>query len=178
VSSEADVDGQANPTGALAPPAPRSGFGRLYGARPWHLLALLACFALTAYTVSRLLDDLPALVRIAVWFVGAAIVWDLVLGPLYALADRGLRPLRSVAVRGVSPRNYVRVPALVSSLLLLVWAPVILQRSEQVFRLKAGLGQNVYLDRWAAVTTGLFALSALAFAVAVLRRGRAGAAGA
>ncbi len=170
MSGEPDTTDYANPTGAEAPPDPRSRFGRLYGARPWHLLVLLACFAVTAYAVTRLLGDLPALLRIALWFVGAAVVWDLVLGPLYALADRGLSPLGRVAVRGVGLRNHVRVPALVASLLLVVWAPLIFQRSEGVYRVKAGLVQDPYLERWAGVTVALFALSALWFAVAVLRR--------
>ena len=170
MSSEPDVTDYPNPTGQQAPPGPTKGFGALYGARPWHLLALLVCFVVSAYAVSRVFGDRTALVRIAIWFIGAAVVWDLVLGPLYALADRGLAPLRKVAVRGVGLRNYVRVPALISSLLLLVWAPIIFQRSEQIFRLKAGLGQDVFLERWAGVTAALFVLSALAFAVAVLRR--------
>ncbi len=172
MSDRPDVTDYPNPTGAQAPPEPQSGFGRLYGARPWHLLALLASFALTAYAVSRVFGDRTALARIAIWFVGAAVVWDLVLGPLYALADRGLRPLQHVAVRGVALRNYVRVPALVASLLLIVWAPLIFQRTEQIYRLKSGLLQDPYLDRWAAVTVTLFALSGLAYAVAVLRRGK------
>ena len=170
MSDEPDVTDYPNPTGTQAPPGPQSRFGALYGAQPWHLLALLACFVVSAYAVSRVFGDRTALVRIAIWFVGAAVVWDLVLGPLYALADRGLRPLRRVAVRGVAVRNYVRVPALVSSLLLLVWTPLIFQRSEQIYRLKAGLVQDPYLERWAAVTAVLFALSAVAYAVAVLRR--------
>ena len=64
---------------------------RLYGAGPGHLLALLGCFAVSGYAATRLLDELPVLLRIGVWFLGAALAWDLVLGPLLALADRGLR---------------------------------------------------------------------------------------
>jgi hypothetical protein len=167
----------ASPT-ALPPasettPGLRGRFARLYGAKPWHLMVLLACFALTGYAVSRLLDDLPTLIRIAIWFVGAAVVWDLLVGPAFALADRLLRPaLRAVRPRGVPALNYVRVPALVSALLLIVWAPLILQRSEFVFRLKAGLLQDPYLERWLAVTGALFALSAVAYAVALLRARR------
>ena len=144
-------------------------FRRLYGAAPWNLLALLACFALTGYAVSRLLDDLPVLVRIAIWFVGCAVVWDLLLGPALALVDRGL----SGVLRGPAV-NYVRVPAIVSGLLLLVWAPLILQRSEQIFRLKAGLTQDPYLERWLAVTAVLFALSAVTFGLSRLRARRRG----
>jgi len=144
-----------------------SGFVRRYGARPWHLVALLACFALTGYTVSRLLGELPVLVRIAVWFVGAAVVWDLVLGPALALADRLLRRLLPGTGRpGSAVLNYVRAPALVSVLLLVVWAPLILQRSERLYGLKAGLSQDPYLERWLAVSAGLFALSAAAYGLA------------
>jgi hypothetical protein len=145
---------------------PGGPFRRLYGASPWHLVALLGCFALTAYSVSRLLGELPVLLRIAIWFVGAALVWDLVLGPALALADRLLRPLARLRVPAL---NHVRVPALVSLLLLVVWLPVILQRSEGVFRVKAGLTQDPYLGRWLAITAVLFAASGLLYAVAVLR---------
>lgn len=151
----------------------RRRFVQLYGAKPWHLLALLASLVVTGYTVNVLLADTSALVRIVIWFVGAAVVWDFVLGPALALGDRGLRPvLRRARVRGVSPLNYVRFPALLSLLLLLVWTPLIFQRSEQIYRSKAGLLQDAYLERWLAVTGVLFLLSGLAFAVAVRRVGR------
>ncbi len=52
-----------------------------YGARPAHLLVLLACFAVAAYAGSLLLGD-PALLTMLVWFVGAALAHDLVLFPL------------------------------------------------------------------------------------------------
>ncbi len=140
---------------------------RLYGAAPWHLVALLGCFAVTAYVLSRLWEN-PTLLRIVLWFVGAAVVWDLVLGPLIALADRFLRPLRS-RPRRLGLLNHVRVPALLSGLLFVVWAPVILQRSEFTFRLKAGLDQDPYLDRWLAITAGLFVLSAGVYAIRLVR---------
>lgn len=145
------------------------GFARRYGAPPWHLVALLLCFALTAYTVLRLEDD-PALLQIALWFLGVAVAWDLLLGPLLALADRAA--VRLPAPRGVPLVNHVRAPALVSGALLLVWAPVILQRSEGVFRTKAGLGQDVFLGRWLTVTAVLFVASAAVWLVRVLRSGR------
>ena len=165
----------ATPSATATTSGPRRRFVVLYGARPWHLLTLLASFALTGYTVSRLLDDASSLVQIAIWFVGSAVVWDVVLGPGLALVDRAGRPLlQRVRVRGVSPLNHVRVPVLLSSLLLLVFAPLVFQRSEQRYQLKAGLVQDPYLDRWAAVTLALFAVSALAYALAALRRRRTG----
>lgn len=148
-----------------------SAFRRAYGASPLHLLALLGCFALSAYAVSRLADS-PVLLRIAVWFVGAAVAWDLVVGPAYALADRALLvPLRRAAPRGVPLLNHVRVPALLSSLLLLVWLPLVLQRSEGVYRVKTGLDQDGYLGSWLAVTAVLFAGSALLWAARLVRAG-------
>lgn len=143
-----------------------------YGASPWHLLALLGCFALTGYAATRLLGDTSTLLRIVLWFVGAAAVWDLVLGPALALADRGARTLlRRAQVRGVPVLNYVRFPTLLSLLCLVTFAPLVLQRSEPRYLAKTGLMQDPYLDRWAAVSAGLFALSAVAYAVAVARAG-------
>lgn len=146
-----------------------SRFARRYGAHPRHLVVLLLCFALTGFTVWRLSveADLPVMVRIGVWFVAVAVVWDLVLGPLLALADRLLRPLARVGAL-----NHVRVPAMASALLLLVWAPAVLQRSEGQFRTKAGLGQDVFLGRWLTITAVLFAVSALLYGVGRLRARR------
>ncbi|PZS19620.1 MAG: hypothetical protein DLM60_09890, partial [Pseudonocardiales bacterium] len=62
------------------------------------------------------------------WFLGAVIAHDLVLFPLYALADRslstGLRSLRPGSPPGRTPPrvaalNYLRVPILGTGLLLL-----------------------------------------------------------
>ncbi len=144
---------------------------RRYGASGWHLVALLGCFALTGYTVTRLLADTSSLLQIVVWFVGAAVVWDLVLGPALVLADRGLQGAVH-RVGGVPALNFVRFPAGLSLLLLVVFAPQVLQRSEQRYSVKAGLTQDPYLERWAAVTAALFAASALAYGLAVLRARR------
>lgn len=149
-----------------------SRFARLYGAHPWHLLVLLALAAVTAYTVSRLLDD-PALWRIALWFVGAAVVWDLLLGPAFAAADRVLRATAGrVRTAGVPLLNYVRVPLALSSLLLLVWAPLVLRRSQDVYAAKTGLTQDPFVYRWLGVTAVLLVLSALAYLLAVRRSRR------
>lgn len=149
-----------------------SRFARRYGAHPWHLVAMLGLAAVTAYAVSRLLGD-PALIRIAVWFVGAAVVWDLLLGPAYAGVDALLRAtVGRVRASGVRALNYVRVPLALSSLLLVVWAPLILQRSEGVYQAKSGLRQDPYLERWLAVTAVLMLASAALYAVAVLRARR------
>lgn len=148
-----------------------SRFARLYGARPWHLLVLLVLLALTAYTGSRLLGD-AALLPIVLWFVGSAVVWDLIVGPAVGLADKGLRAATPAPRRRVSPLNYVRVPAALAGLLLVMFAPLILRRSEQVYAAKAGLEQDPYLYRWLAITAVLFAVSALAYLLARRRAAR------
>jgi hypothetical protein len=149
-------------------------FRRLYGDRPRHLAVLLACFLVSGYAASRVIGT-PEALRIGAWFVGSAIVFDLVLSPLLALADRGLTALRGRRRLGgsvVSPVNYVRVPALLSGLLLLIYAPVIFQRSEPPYFAASGLTQNPYLDRWLAITALIFGAALLAYVVAVLRARR------
>jgi hypothetical protein len=146
---------------------------------PLALLALLGCFALAGYAASRVVVAGPWL-GIAVWFVGAAIGHDLVLYPLYALADtaaqgrrrRRDRPLPVVA--GVPWINYLRVPAGLSLLLLAVWFPLILGVSAGPYRGAAGLGTGVYLGRWLAVTGVVFLGSAVLYALRVRRAPRLG----
>lgn len=145
---------------------------RLYGAHLWHLLVLLALLAATAYVVSLLLGR-PELFRLGVWFLGCAVAWDLALGPALAAVDAVLRrTVGRMGAPGVQPLNHVRVPALLSGTLLLVFAPLVLRRSEGVYAAKAGLHEGPFLGRWLVVTVVLFAASALWLAVDVLRARR------
>jgi hypothetical protein len=165
---------EPQPRGAIEPLARWRGF---YGARPLHLLGHLALFALAAYAAYRIsLGPLP--VRVAVWFVGAAVAHDLVLFPLYALADRslvaGLRARRSVRPPAAVPVvNYVRVPAGLSLLLLLLFWPLITRHSEDTVRFVSRLGTSPYLGHWLAVTAALFVASAVLYAVRLGRTRRA-----
>ncbi|MFE1852583.1 hypothetical protein ACFYYI_12515 [Streptomyces sp. NPDC002387] len=58
-------------------------FVRWYGSNPLHLLVPICSFALTAYGMVRLFAIRP--LAVAVWFVGAAIVHDLVLLPRWPI---------------------------------------------------------------------------------------------
>jgi hypothetical protein len=90
---------------------------RLYGAPGLHLLALIASFALAAAALAHFLDT-GAPINIVAWFVGAIIAHDLILFPLYAGLDRiagRLEPKTRVPVV-----NHIRIPALLSGLLLIV----------------------------------------------------------
>ena len=143
------------------------GLRRLYGERPLHLVALLGCLALAGYAASRVLGTPPAL-QLALWFVGAAVLWDLVGAPLLALVDRGLRALPG----RVRPVNYLRVPLALSALLLLVCAPLIFRRSEGPYGAASGLDQDPYLERWLLITALLLAGAGIAYAAALLRARR------
>jgi hypothetical protein len=140
-------------------------FMRWYGANPLHLLALLASFAITGYAAVRLLFSRP--VATMIWFLGAVIFHDFVLFPLYTLAGQSARAVlrhRAVPLPVVPWVNYLRVPMLLSGLLLLVWFPLIF-RLPSDYQLITALSTDPYLERWLLVTAVLFALAAIALAV-------------
>jgi len=153
-----------------------------YGARPLHLLALLAAFALAGYAL-RAVVAAHQWRGFAVWFIVAIIGHDLLLFPLYSLADLSIRRLLPRWARGgtagpgaagagrslVPVINYIRVPAGFALLLLLVWFPLILGLSAVTYRRASGLGTDPYLWRWLAVTGVMFALSAASYALALRR---------
>jgi hypothetical protein len=148
---------------------------RWYGASPLHLLALLACFGLAGYAAARLVSSHP--VAVVVWFGGAVIGHDLLLVPLYSLADQSAM----AALRHREPQlpaapwiNYVRVPAALSGLLLLVWFPLIL-RLRSPYHASTTLSADPYAWHWLAVTGTLFLLSAVAFALRLRGQSRTAA---
>ena len=108
---------------------------------------------------------------ILVWFVGAILLHDFVLFPLYSAVDRAAERLLPAGRRGGRIGvNVVRVPALLSGLLLLAWFPLILERAPGLYGSITGVEQPDYLARWLLITGGLFAVSG---AVAVVRSGAA-----
>ena len=153
-----------------------------YGARPLHLLALLAAFGLAGYAL-RAVVAADQWRGFAVWFIVAIIGHDLLLFPLYSLADLSFRRLLPRRDRGgpadqgavasggsrVPVINYIRVPAGFALLLLLVWFPLILGLSAVTYRRASGLGTDPYLWRWLAVSGVMFALSAASYALALRR---------
>jgi hypothetical protein len=158
---------------------------RWYGDSPLHLLALLASFALAGYAVLAVVTA-QQWRGFAVWFAVAIVGHDLLLFPLYSLADLSVRrllprrasraPGRAGAVtagRTAPPVvNYLRVPAALALLLLLVWFPLILGLSAGTYHRASGLSASPYLGRWLAVTGVLFTGSAACYAVALRRAGR------
>lgn len=166
---------------------------RYYGAHWFHLAAMACCFTVAGYAAVRLLTGRT--LAVALWVIGGALLHDLVLVPLYSAADLAARtalpphpgrppeaagtsgdgrapapesPVHRAPVRWI---NYLRVPVVLSGLLLLVWFPLILRRPAP-YRPDTTLSSDVYFGRWLLITAVLFAASALAAVAAAVRRRR------
>ncbi|GLX97162.1 hypothetical protein [Herbidospora sp. NBRC 101105] len=131
-----------------------------YGAPAWHLAALIVCYAVALYVFTRIISA-GIVLGFVVWFVGAVILHDFIVLPLYSLADTRLQR----GLRRRPPVNYVRVPAALSVLLLLIWFPLILRSSEYYYRAATGLSTEPYLLRWVLISCALFAGSAIVYAL-------------
>jgi hypothetical protein len=75
---------------------------RWYGANPLHLLALLAAFGLAGYAVHAVMAA-GQWTGFAEWFAVAIVAHDLLLFPLYSLADLSLRHLLPGGSHGRRP---------------------------------------------------------------------------
>ena len=155
-----------------------TGFRRLYGSHPLHLIGHLVMFFVAGWAINQILGGGNAINWLA-WFIGAALLHDLVLLPVYSLVDRGLergthrRSLRAAHADrepSRSPVNYIRVPAAIAGILLLVYFPVILGYSSTNFRNDTGHALTGSARNWLLVSAGLFICSGLVYLVRVLRR--------
>ena len=126
-----------------------------------RLLAYLALLPLCAWALLELLESRAA-ERIAVWLVACVVVHDLVVFPLYSGADRGLLRIAGGAI------NYVRIPAALSVLMLVVFWGTISGSGERAYRAVSGQEFDGYATRWLLVSAALFGGSALLY---LLRRG-------
>jgi hypothetical protein len=138
-----------------------------YGAGPAHLLATLASFLIAAAAVIGWTQRPRDLLTVLIWFAAAIVLHDMVLLPIYSVADRltlGRLPARAAA--------YVRVPALISALVLLAVFPTVLGFGAHQEHNASGIVEHGYLARWLLLSGVLFALSGLTFAVRGLRAAR------
>ena len=157
---------------------------RAYGAHPLHLLTLVASFALVGYAISllgvgSLWNHHHWWQSMIVWFFGAIVLHDLVLFPIYALADGSLKAgWRTVTGRMpartaiVSPVNFLRLPTMASALLLMMFIPGIIRQGSDSYLRATGLTQAPYLHRWLLLTGAFFALSAVVYGIRVIVAGR------
>ncbi|MDX1891636.1 hypothetical protein [Mycolicibacterium sp. 050158] len=147
-------------------------FRRLYGDHLLHLLVLLGAMALAAYTISIL--GISALFNpevwwqsIAVWFAVAVIGHDLILFPLYALAERFL-PKRRRGAKPADPGrvpvvNYLRIPALATALTFALFLPGIIEQGAFTYHAATGLTQEPFLGRWLLLVAGFYLTSAICY---------------
>jgi hypothetical protein len=143
-----------------------------YGAHPAHLLLVLASFALAGYASVQLLAQRS--IRVGVWFLGSALVHDVILLPIYVLADAAAVLLwrRMPGPRGAPWLNHVRFPAAISLVLLLVYAPEITRRRTALTG-NSRLSDTPYVSHWVIAVAILFGVSILTYVVRVVRaRGR------
>lgn len=137
---------------------------RWYGANPPHLLALLGCFALAGYAAFQLVPSRPA--AVAVWFAGTVLGHDLILMPLYSIADQSVVAAirhRTPSLPAVPWINYLPLPAGLSALLILAWFPLILRLGTR-YQESTTLSPGPFLWHWLAATGTLFLLPATAYA--------------
>ncbi len=124
-----------------------------YGRGPLHLAGHLVFFALAGYAFAQIAGIANAW-RVVAWLVGAVVLHDFVLWPLYTAADR------------VAP-HVLRVPAVLSLVVALAFLPMLGERGEGAYRRVSGLEWSGYLQRWLVLTAVLFAVTGL---VALARR--------
>ena len=159
-------------------------FSAFYGSNPLHLLGTIAAWALAGYVVAvlgpqALWNPKVWWQSIGVWFLAAVVAHDLVLFPLYALADRSFTGAFA-AVRGrwtgpspqVSPLNYLRVPTLAAGLSLLLFFPGIIEQGQASYIAATGQDQQPFLGRWLLLVAAVYGFSALAYAARLAVAGR------
>lgn len=141
---------------------------RLYGSGPVHLLAHLGAFALAGWSILQI-TGIGGSFRVLLWFIGAVIIHDALVLPLYSTADRGAQGAAAVidhgAGAGVRVINHLRVPAALSAVTLLAFAPLIFGRGDAALARVSGVDPSGYALRWVLLTVVLFAASALVYAV-------------
>jgi len=142
---------------------------RFYGAQPLHLLAAVVSFAIVAAGVAGWFQTGSDPRGIIIWALGSVIAFEWILLPLAWLLDR--IALGSRTLPGPVNRAYVRVPALLSALLLIVFAPLIVSADKPDFEATTGFTPPDYLARWLLATAAMFVVSAVAYALS-LRRAR------
>ena len=148
---------------------PSATFKTKYGSDPFHLLLLLAAAAVAGYGVWHWLNA-PTPIRLLVWFAAAVIGHDLIAFPVYTALDRLLIRLIAGADPGTvltrfrrAAINHVRAPAFVSLLLLIMWYPIILKRSDGPYFAASGQHQDRGLTNWLLIVAILFAASLITF---------------
>jgi hypothetical protein len=134
-----------------------------------RLVLLLVSFAVAGAATVGWFQRSFDVGAVLVWFGAAIVVHDLVLLPAYSVVDR--------AVAGFVGRlvAFVRVPLILSGLLLIVFFPLIFRVGSGTYRAASGQDVGAYLGRWLIATAVLFLGSGLVWAARALVTRRRGA---
>jgi hypothetical protein len=148
---------------------------RFYGAQPLHLLATIVSCAIVAAGVAGWFQAGADPRGIVLWALASAVAFEWILLPLAWVLDRialGVNATDRESRPRLGPRNraYVRVPTLLSALLLIVFAPLIFRADTPDFEATTGFGPPDYLARWLLATAAMFIISAFACALSLRRR--------
>jgi len=135
---------------------------RTYGSHPAHLIANVLALALAGYALAQV-AGMGGSRNVFVWLIGAIVLHDFVLWPIYSGASTVGTRLLGGAV------NYVRVPAGLSLALALAFVSTLSYKGEPSYRRVSGDSWDGHVTRWLAVSAALFAISG---AVYVVRRSR------
>jgi hypothetical protein len=148
---------------------------RHYGAGPLHLIGHLVAFFVAAWALTQILGGRGMINWIA-WFLGAALLHDIVALPIYSALDRALglaTPRRRPPAGRPAALNHLRVPAAIAGVLLLVYFPLILGKSSRNYLNDTGHPLAGYTRNWLLITAGLFAASLVIYlARTAIRRTR------
>ncbi|MCW2729270.1 MAG: hypothetical protein JWR13_86 [Mycobacterium sp.] len=149
-------------------------FKRLYGEHLLHLIVLLGALALGAYAIfvlgfDQLFNPKVWWQSIAVWFAVAVIGHDLILFPLYAVAER-LLPKERRDVIPTNPHrvpltNYLRIPTLATGLTFALFFPGIIRQGAFTYTAATGLTQEPFLARWLLLVAAFYLTSAVWYVV-------------
>ena len=136
-----------------------------------QLVVHAAAFAVAFYALAQIFRG-GDVVEFILIFAGAALLHDLILLPFYSLLDRVARSPRRARARRIPLVNHIRVPALISGVLLLVYFPAILGLTDANYLAATGHHPAGYARNWLEITAVMFAGSALIYGVRVLRARR------
>ena len=152
---------------------------KVYGESPLHLLGQLVAFGIAAYAFTQIIDVASTdNLSLAIWFLGGALLHDLLFVPIYLVLDLIARlGLQDHALRRVRAINHIRFPVAISGVMFFMFFPLILGKNEGIFERTAGEPNPDYFQRWLLITVVVFAVSALAYAVRLRREARRGARG-
>lgn len=150
----------------------RTLFQQRYGASPLHLIGHVIGLGIAAFAFVQIFKGGDT-VQLIEWFVGFTLLHDLVLLPLYTALDRLLHlklPFRrSSHGHDVPLVNHLRMPALISGVLLLMYFPLISRLGARTYLFYSGHRVEGYLRNWLLISVGLFVFSGIVYLLRLWR---------